>query len=40
MNVCAAYEDKPQRFAARDVDVCYKENHYAPFDLTCREDIR
>lgn len=40
MNVFAAYEDKPQRFDAWDVDVYYKEKPYAPFKLTGREVIR
>lgn len=40
MNVFAAYEDKPQRFDAWDVDVYYKEKPYAPFSLMSREVIR
>lgn len=40
MNVFAAYEDKPQRFDAWDVDIYYKEKPYAPFALTGREVIR
>ncbi len=40
MNVFAAYEDKPQRFDAWDVDVYYKEKPYAPFALKSREVIR
>ena len=37
MNVFAAYEDKPQRFDAWDVDVYYKEKRYAPFVLKSSE---
>lgn len=37
MNVFTAYEDKPQRFDAWDVDVYYKEKPYAPFALTERK---
>lgn len=37
MNVFAAYEDKPQRFDAWDVDVYYKEKKYAPFVLQKRD---
>lgn len=33
MNRFVAYEDKPQRFDAWDVDVYYKEKPYAPFVL-------
>lgn len=33
MNVFAAFEDKPQRFDAWDVDVYYKEKPYQPFTL-------
>ena len=40
MNVFAAYEDKPQRFDAWDVDVYYKEKPYAPFTLKDRNMIR
>lgn len=40
MNVFAAFEDKPQRFDAWDVDVYYKEKPYAPFALKSREVIR
>lgn len=36
MNVFAAYEDKPQRHDAWDVDIYYKEKPYAPFVLTER----
>ena len=36
MNVFAAFEDKPLRFDAWDVDVYYKEKPYAPFVLTER----
>ena len=39
MNVFAAFEDKPQRFDAWDVDVYYKEKPYAPFVLTKREVV-
>lgn len=39
MNVLAAFEDKPQRFDAWDIDVYYKEKPYAPFVLTGREVI-
>lgn len=39
MNVFAAFEDKPQRFDAWDVDVYYKEKPYAPFVLTEREVV-
>lgn len=39
MNVLAAYEDKPQRFDAWDIDVYYKEKPYAPFVCTGREVI-
>lgn len=37
MNVFAAFEDKPQRFDAWDIDIYYKEKPYAPFVLTARE---
>lgn len=37
MNVLTAFEDKPQRFDAWDVDVYYKEKEYRPFVLTSRE---
>lgn len=37
MNVFAAYEDKPQRFDAWDVDVYYKEKPYDPFMLKNRK---
>jgi len=40
MNVFAAYEDKPQRFDAWDVDVYYKEKPYAPFVLKSREVLQ
>lgn len=40
MNVFAAYEDKPQRFDAWDVDVYYKEKPYAPFMLKGREILQ
>ena len=40
MNVFAAFEDKPQRFDAWDVDVYYKEKPYAPFALKSRDVIR
>lgn len=33
MNVFAAFEDKPQRFDAWDIDVYYKEKPYSPFVL-------
>ena len=33
MNVLTAFEDKPQRFDAWDVDVYYREKPYAPFVL-------
>lgn len=33
MNVFAAFEDKPQRFDAWDIDVYYKEKPYQPFIL-------
>lgn len=36
MNVFAAFEDKPQRFDAWDVDVYYKEKPYRAFELTDR----
>lgn len=36
MNVFAAFEDKPQRFDAWDVDVYYKEKPYSAFTLTDR----
>lgn len=39
MNVFAAFEDKPQRFDAWDVDVYYKEKPYAPFVLAKREVV-
>ncbi len=37
MNVFTAFEDKPQRFDAWDVDVYYKEKPYRAFCLTGRE---
>ncbi|MDO4292523.1 MAG: alpha-mannosidase [Eubacteriales bacterium] len=40
MNVFAAFEDKPQRFDAWDVDVYYKEKPYAPFTLTDRRVLQ
>lgn len=40
MNVFAAYEDKPQRFDAWDVDIYYKEKPYAPFVLKSREVLQ
>jgi len=40
MNVFAAYEDKPQRFDAWDVDIYYKEKPYAPFTLKDRKVMR
>lgn len=33
MNVLTAYEDKPQRFDAWDLDIYYKEKPYTPFML-------
>ncbi len=33
MNVFVAYEDKPQRFDAWDIDIYYKEKPYQPFEL-------
>lgn len=39
MNVFAAFEDKPQRFDAWDVDVYYKEKPYPPFVLKSRQII-
>lgn len=39
MNLFAAYEDKPQRFDAWDVDVYYKEKKYAPFVLQKRDVV-
>lgn len=39
MNVLAAFEDKPQRFDAWDIDVYYKEKPYQPFRLTGQEVV-
>ena len=37
MNVFAAFEDKPQRFDAWDVDIYYKEKPYHKFVLKERQ---
>lgn len=37
MNVFAAFEDKPQRFDAWDVDIYYKEKPYSAFKLKSRQ---
>ncbi len=37
MNMLQAYEDKPQRFDAWDIDVYYKEKPYQPFQLVKSE---
>ena len=39
MNVFRAYEDKPQRFDAWDIDVFYKQKPYPEFQLTDRKII-
>ena len=39
MNVFTAYEDKPQRFDAWDIDVYYKEKPYHPFVLEKQEIV-
>lgn len=39
MNVFRAYEDKPQRFDAWDVDVYYKEKPYSDFVRTSAEVV-
>lgn len=39
MNVLAAFEDKPQRFDAWDVDIYYKEKPYQPFTLLSSEVV-
>lgn len=37
MNVFAAFEDKPQRFDAWDIDIYYKEKPYGAFSLKDRK---
>lgn len=37
MNVLQAFEDKPLRFDAWDIDVFYKEKPYGPMELVSRE---
>lgn len=37
MNVFAAFEDKPQRFDAWDIDIYYKEKPYHSFELQERQ---
>lgn len=39
MNQLQAYEDKPQRFDAWDIDVYYKEKPYGPFQLVKTEVV-
>lgn len=39
MNMLQAYEDKPQRFDAWDIDVYYKEKPYKPFQLVKSEVV-
>ncbi|WP_044295753.1 alpha-mannosidase [Robinsoniella peoriensis] len=39
MNLLQAYEDKPQRFDAWDIDVYYKEKPYEPFQLVKTEVV-
>lgn len=39
MNVLKAFEDKPLRFDAWDIDVFYKEKPYGPMELISREVV-
>lgn len=39
MNVFAAFEDKPQRFDAWDIDIYYKEKPYHAFELVKRQVV-
>lgn len=39
MNVFCAFEDKPMRFDAWDIDIFYREKPYGKFSLTSREIV-